>query len=88
MPERTSDGRPVASRLAAWDEVAALVRVMGTAGAGIFQIVEDAPPPEEVEARDRRMIELAVETRVPFALAAVGSTAEANLALVDRVLAA
>src|SRR6185369_14013427 len=31
----TSDNRPVASRLAAWSEVDALVRVMGDVGAGM-----------------------------------------------------
>ena len=35
---QTSDDRPVASRVAAWDEVAELVRVMGRTGAGIFEI--------------------------------------------------
>ena len=34
---QTSDNRPVASRLASWEEVAALVGVMGELGAGIFE---------------------------------------------------
>ena len=34
----TSDDRPVASRLAAWDEVRRLVGVMGDLGAGVFEV--------------------------------------------------
>ena len=34
----TSDDRPVASRLASWDEVCRLVGVMGDLGTGIFEI--------------------------------------------------
>ncbi len=33
----TSDGRPVASRLASWEEVVSLVGVMGDLGTGIFE---------------------------------------------------
>ncbi len=33
----TSDGRPVASRIASWSELAALVGVMGSLGSGIFE---------------------------------------------------
>ena len=39
---RTSDDRPVASRIAAWSEIEQLVRTMGShTGGGIFQLVED-----------------------------------------------
>src|SRR6185295_10674367 len=34
---QTSDDRPVASRIASWDEVCALVRVLGAANVGTFQ---------------------------------------------------
>ncbi len=51
---RTSDDRPVASRLAAWSEVDHLVRVMGDSGSGLFQYVEDPPTPERLEARRGR----------------------------------
>jgi N-acyl-D-amino-acid deacylase len=65
---QTSDDRPVASRLASWDEVAALVGVMGEAGAGIFELAgedvgRDAGRQDEYYGRLRR---LAVETGVPF----------------------
>jgi N-acyl-D-aspartate/D-glutamate deacylase len=75
---QTSDDRPVASRLASWDEVRHLVGVLGDLGAGTFQFVEDAPPPELRPARYAEIIELAAETGVPFA---VGATSGA-----DRIL--
>ena len=49
----TSDDRPVASRLASWDEVVALVGVMGSTGIGIFEGTDGAmaaPDPEVSEA--------------------------------------
>lgn len=39
----TSDDRPVASRIADWSEVRALVNAMGELGAGIFEIANEAP---------------------------------------------
>jgi N-acyl-D-aspartate/D-glutamate deacylase len=68
---RTSDDRPVASRLAAWSEVDALVRVMGEMGLGVFQYVEDPAPPERAEARRDELIALAADTGVPFAAPAL-----------------
>src|SRR6266446_10497471 len=38
----TADGRPVASRLATWDEVRRLVGVMGDLNAGIFELAGEA----------------------------------------------
>lgn len=72
---QTSDDRPVASRLASWDEVRHLVGVLGEMGTGTFQFVEDPPPPELRQARNAELIELAVETGVPFA---VGATSNAG----------
>jgi N-acyl-D-amino-acid deacylase len=70
----TSDDRPVASRLAAWSEVRALVGVMGELGAGMFQLVEDRHEAEDGGAEmNRRLIEMAVETGVPIAVPAAGS---------------
>ncbi|HEV8298593.1 MAG TPA: amidohydrolase family protein [Acidimicrobiales bacterium] len=65
----TSDDRPVASRLASWDEVRSLVGLMGDLGVGIFEIAAEGPGAagdltrEQINDRQR---ELAVETRVPF----------------------
>jgi len=78
----TSDNRPVASRLATWDEVCRLVGVMGDLGAGVFQFVEDPPPREERDASDARLIALAAETGVPIA---IGATRGGHaLEIIDR----
>jgi N-acyl-D-aspartate/D-glutamate deacylase len=70
----TSDNRPVASRLATWEEVCRLVLTMGDQGVGIFQFVEDPPEgPERVE-RDDQILNLAIEARIPFAIPAPAST--------------
>jgi N-acyl-D-amino-acid deacylase len=82
----TSDNRPVASRLAPWAEVRALVEVLGELGAGIFQMVEDPPSPDERAERDERMIGLAVETGVPIAIGA--TSGGRSLDLIDAATAA
>jgi N-acyl-D-amino-acid deacylase len=74
----TSDGRPVASRQASCDEVAALVKVMGARGSGIFEGADaamSAPDPEERRRALQRMASLGATTRVPttFGLVATGS---------------
>jgi N-acyl-D-amino-acid deacylase len=81
---RTSDDRPVASRLAAWDEVAQLVGVLGSLGSGIFQLVQDPAPPDDPN-RDERLLELAVRTGVPVA---IGGGSAKSLALIDAAAAA
>jgi N-acyl-D-aspartate/D-glutamate deacylase len=65
---QTSDDRPVASRLASWDEVAALVGVMGELGVGIFEIAgEDVGRnPDRQADYFGRLSDLAVETGVPI----------------------
>jgi N-acyl-D-aspartate/D-glutamate deacylase len=64
---QTPDGRPVASRVASWDEVRALVGAMGEIGAGIFEIAgeDTGRDPERVRDYLRRLRDLAVETGVP-----------------------
>jgi N-acyl-D-aspartate/D-glutamate deacylase len=65
----TSDDRPVASRFASWDQVRALVGVMGEEGGGIFEIpqvedpVDDGPPIEQADFF-ARLRALALETGV------------------------
>ncbi len=66
----TSDDRPVASRLADWDEVCDLVGVLAEAGTGVFQLVEDPPSVQERPEREGRLIELAVRSQVPIAIGA------------------
>ena len=63
---QTPDSRPVASRLATWDEVRALVGVMGNLKAGVFEIAqEDAPTPERLHNFIDRLKTLALESNVP-----------------------
>ncbi|MCS6927779.1 MAG: amidohydrolase family protein, partial [Candidatus Binatia bacterium] len=64
---QTSDGQPVASRLATWDEVRQLVGVMGELNAGIFEIAgEDTGlHPERIHDYLARLKALAVDTGVP-----------------------
>jgi N-acyl-D-amino-acid deacylase len=73
----TSDGRPVASRIASWSEVAALVGVMGRHG-GIFEGADagmSAPDPVVRQRSLDRMTDLAAQTGVPmtFGLLATSS---------------
>ncbi len=64
---QTPDGKPVASRLANWDEVRQIVGVMGEEGAGVFEIAgEDTGfDPERINNYLDRLKGLAVDTGVP-----------------------
>jgi N-acyl-D-amino-acid deacylase len=64
---QTPDGRPVASRIANWDEVRSLVGVMGELGAGIFEIAgeDTGAAGERLDDYLARLKALAVETSVP-----------------------
>ena len=65
----TPDRRPVASRMAKWDEVRRLVGVMGDMNAGIFELAGEAvdrdPNNPGLSDYHRRLRELAVETGRP-----------------------
>jgi N-acyl-D-aspartate/D-glutamate deacylase len=62
----TPDRRPVASRVASWDEVRRLVGVMGEMNAGIFEIAgERHDAPERLREYHERLRDLAVETGRP-----------------------
>ncbi len=82
----TSDNRPVASRLAEWDEVCALVGTLSEAGTGVFQLTEDPPSLEERSAREARLIELAVRSQVPIAIGA--TSGGRSLEVLDAAAAA
>ena len=64
---QTPDGQPVASRIARWDEVEALVGVMGELGAGIFEIAgeDTGRDPERVRDYLVRLRDLAVDSGCP-----------------------
>lgn len=69
---QTPDSRPVASRLANWDEVRALVGVMGDLKAGVFEIAqEDVPTPERLHNFTGRLQSLALESNVPITFGVV-----------------
>ena len=63
----TSDDRPVASRQASWDEVAALVEILGRESNGVFQLAPerlfDPGAHHEFEAR---LAQLAISTGAPI----------------------
>ncbi|MGD8831061.1 MAG: amidohydrolase family protein [Pseudomonadales bacterium] len=63
----TADDRPVASRIADWDEVRAIVNAMGETGKGIFEIAGEAPgrDPARIREYHERLRDLAVESGVP-----------------------
>lgn len=63
----TADDRPVASRVADWEEVRALVNAMGELGAGVFEIASEAPGRNPARQRDYfdRLKHLAVESGRP-----------------------
>jgi N-acyl-D-aspartate/D-glutamate deacylase len=64
----TADDRPVASRVASWDEVRAIVGAMGETGAGIFEIAGEAPgrKPERIREYYDRLKALCVDSGVPM----------------------
>ena len=89
---QTSDDRPVASRLASWEEVVALVGVMGASGHGIFEGVDGGMLASDPAVRARtldRFKVLAAETGVPLTFGLV-ATREAGhlLDFLDDVAAA
>ncbi len=66
VAHETSDGRPVASRLAAWEEVVALVDVVGRSSTAAFQLATEVSfDPETRSDQHRRLQELALSSGVP-----------------------
>ncbi len=93
----TPAGRPVASRVASWDEVRRLVGVMGRLNAGIFELagegVDRAPDDPGLREYHVRLRELAVETGRPvtfgvFSRRGAPEVWRAYLALLDETAAA
>jgi len=76
LHHETSDNRPVASRLASWDEVVELVGVMGRLGRGIFEGADaemSAPDPDVRRRALDRMKALASTSRVPMTFGMVAT---------------
>src|ERR1700728_1975836 len=89
---QTSDDRPVASRLASWEEVVALVGVMGAQGRGIFEGVDGGMLASDPAVRARtleRFKVLAAETGVPLTFGLVATAGAGHLLdFLDDVAAA
>ncbi len=72
----TPDGRPVASRVASWDEVRRLVNVMGELNAGLFELAGEGVDRSADDPRLReyhvRLRDLAVESGRPVTFGVFG----------------
>jgi N-acyl-D-amino-acid deacylase len=76
----TADGRPVASRLADWDEVRALVGVMRDLGIGLFQLDHEKHATDEGRAEyDDRIRTLAADSGRPLFFMLTISPSEPDL---------
>jgi N-acyl-D-aspartate/D-glutamate deacylase len=65
---RTPEGKPVASRMASWDEFSQLVGVLKDLGSGIVEIARQNIIKDPVERREEleKLKQLAIDTGVPF----------------------
>ncbi len=63
---QTSDDRPVASRLASWEEVCALVDVMREESAGVFELANEDVTGDQIPAYLERLRALAVASGRPI----------------------
>jgi N-acyl-D-amino-acid deacylase len=87
----TSDGRPVASRVAAWDELVALVEILGHESGGVFQLAaERHVDPEAQAAWEKRCFQLAVSSGAPmvFGFFAAPSLPQFTTDFLERTAAA
>jgi N-acyl-D-aspartate/D-glutamate deacylase len=85
----TSDDRPVASRIATWNELVRLVHVMADAGVGMLEGGAEGVLTPDPEARAQvidRVLELAASTGVPMTngIIATDPGGREMLALLDR----
>jgi N-acyl-D-aspartate/D-glutamate deacylase len=83
----TSDDRPVASRLATWTELHALVDVMGELGSGLLEGGTEAflsPDPEVQEEVFRHVRHITVEQGVPLTAGLI-ATREGGRAMLERI---
>jgi N-acyl-D-amino-acid deacylase len=93
---RTPDGRPVASRVAAWSEVEALAGVMKSLGAGVMEIARENAIPDPIARRAEfaEIKALALDTGVPVTFGSFWYRREVpdiwreQFALVDEIVAA
>jgi N-acyl-D-aspartate/D-glutamate deacylase len=86
----TPDERPVASRLASWQELEQLVGVVSRAGHGVFSIAQDAdvrsPDPDKRRLANQKLADLAIESRVPVTFGVVPVPGwRDSIDMIDRV---
>lgn len=79
-----ADGRPVASRLADWSEIATLVGVISEYGAGGFGVTVDPKDPEAFGHDADRLLDLTLSTRVPITFGLRRWNLAQQLDLLDR----
>ena len=68
----TPDDQPVASRVASWEEVRALVGELGKMNSGIFEVAQERPEPDQVDDWHGRLRDLAVDTGCPVTFGVFG----------------
>jgi N-acyl-D-aspartate/D-glutamate deacylase len=86
----TSDDRPVASRQASWDEVVALVGILGHESNGVFQLApERSVDPDAHRDFEARLARLAVSSGAPivFGLFTAALPQQPSLELMDDTAA-
>jgi N-acyl-D-amino-acid deacylase len=88
----TSDGRPVASRMASWEEVCSLVGTVGASGSGIAELsLGNAARTDDDDERRRYLDQLrmlALDSGAPLTFGVAGPRAEHLLDLCDVTAAA
>jgi N-acyl-D-aspartate/D-glutamate deacylase len=86
----TSDDRPVASRLASWDEIVTLVNILGHESNGNFQLaMERMRDPEMQQDFENRMADLAISSkaRIVYGMFAASRLPQPTLEYMDGVAA-
>lgn len=81
----TAGGRPVASRLATWDEVGRLAARVGLSGGAVFEIALDSKNLDDVRDTDRRLRALALDANVPITFGIRRWNMQAQLDLLDSI---
>jgi len=90
----TPDGGSVASRLASWSELRALVDVLGQMGRGVFEIAQEvglfSKDPVERDESNQRLQALAVDSGVPmlFGIVPVHPGSDGQLRMLETTAAA
>ena len=82
-----ADGRPVASRLAEWEEIEALVGVVSEFGAGGFGVTVDSKDPDAFARDAQQLLDLTMSTRVPITFGLRRWHLQDQLDLLDRAAA-